>query len=318
MSDYSVSLLQPGEEKQWDLFLLETINSSFFNSLPFLNFYDQKVKEVLRFVFRRKNKIIALMAGGVVDSVDGLKFFSPYSSSFSGFCYGEHLSLFDAKNVITCLENYLHNKGIKEILIVQPPQCYYEYCDQRFDFLFLANDYVIVRNELTYFVTKESLSASGIWRNLKKADKSGLRFVSNVDIETVGEFLILHKGKRNLGLSTPVTDLVGLANLLVGKIHCHAVYSGDILVAAIIVYVLGKSTVMGFNWDQDYDFQHYRCTDFLLYKVISYYFDQGFTNFDLGTVTLNGEPNWGLLKFKEKLGGRGCLRTSYCKSLVNS
>lgn len=317
MSNYNVELLQDGEEKKWDLFLRETINPSFYSSTRFNNFYAWKVDEVLRLVFRKKDRIIGIIAGGVVNSEGKMVFNSPYSSSFSGFCYSDHLSLLDANNIIGCFEEFLSKKGVSEIFICQSPQCYLDHFDESFNFLLDYNDYLVSKKELSYFITRESFCNSKISRNVRKACSEGLRLLANIDVETACEFLILHKKKRNLGLSIPAADIVGLSKLLGGKIHCHGVYSGENLVAAIIVYVLGKTTVMGFNWDQDYDFQQYRCTDFLLYEVVSYYFDLGFTKFDLGTATINGEPNWGLLKYKEKLGGIGCLRTTYRKSLIS-
>lgn len=314
-AEYTIDLVEFVEEYRWADAIKDASGFTLYHDLKYSKYYAYKVDEVLNILIKRNGVVVALISGGVCIVEEEKRFLSPFSASFSGFLFVDGLSLLSCSCCFKIFEDFMLSRGVVRVVLGQPPSCYYHFYDQSLDFLFYYNNYSAIGNELAYFVTKDSVDHAGVRRNLNRAVKAGLRFVPNIDLEVAGNFLILHKKKRNLGLSVPVAEIVELSGLLDGMIHSHGVYINDTLVAAIIVYMLGQRTVMGFNWDQDYDFQQYRCTDFLLYETVMHYFGQGFTIFDLGTVTINGQPNWGLLKYKEKLGGIGCLRTKYSKFL---
>ncbi len=53
----------------------------------------------------------------------------------------------------------------------------------------------------------------------------------------------------------------------------------------------------------------------MIYKTGEWVFSNGYKFFDLGTVTLKGDPLWGLIRFKEEFSPHGLMRNSFIKDI---
>ncbi len=302
-------------DDNWDEFVAGAWDGTLYHASEFIKFTSNKVEQILPLGFKKKGKILSLIPMGIV-SEDGQKVLkTPYSASFTGFCFGPGFHLDPLFGSLRNLEEIGLELGIQRIHIGQPPLFYYGGAGELIEYGLSQKGYQRVTVELNHYVTAFDAPPAGVGRNLKKADRLGLKFRADIDLRAAALFQIHHKQKRGLNLSVGVDELELLSRCLPGKIQAHGVFYHGVMVASIIVYIQSKHIAMGFNWDQDYEFQSYRCTDFLLCHVMSHYFRHGFSIFDLGTSSLNGDINWGLTRFKEGFGSMSGIRTVYQKCI---
>jgi len=314
-SDNLVIELIKGERNGiWDRFVKSCPNFTFYQSSDFLDYYSFKVDSLHKIVFKKKNKIIASIPGGIINK-GGLKFYSPFSASFGGFCYIEGSKLEDVFAMIRGLNDYLKLNNIAEAIIRQTPLIYSKRLDEYIDFALLCNGYALDRTELTLYMDAINCVTAKVKQNIRKAERSGLVFSEEDSIEEVYKFISFHKKKKNITFSVTSEDLIYLKNLFPGHIKTFSVSYKNKIIAAIITYFLNDICVLGFNWEQDEQYQEYRPTDLMIYKTANWIFNSGYRFFDLGTVTLEGKPNLGLSRFKENFGTNGVIRKTFVKKI---
>jgi lipid II:glycine glycyltransferase (peptidoglycan interpeptide bridge formation enzyme) len=80
------------------------------------------------------------------------------------------------------------------------------------------------------------------------------------------------------------------------------------MLGGIVVFAANAEVILAFYISHDTKYQNYRPVNLLLYEVIKWGRNHGYSHLDLGTFTLNMAPNWGLGRFKENFSARGFLR----------
>lgn len=308
-------LMEDDRNADWDAFVATGINYCFYHDSAFNDYYRYKTAGTLKIAFEKDGDIIAALPGGIVGENKDT-FAAPFSASFGGFCVGAAAKLEDIFHVVELLDDFLREKGVKRVILRQPPVMYSAAPDERLSYTLLRYGYHHAVNDLTLYVTAEDTAASTFTRNVKKAAREGLSFRECADPGPVWDFIAAHKKKRSIPFSVSHEETVGLKTMLKDRIRFFGVFLGETLVAAIIVYYLNEVAALGFNWEQDYHYQALRPTDYMLYFTAEAVFHSGRRYFDLGNATGNGEPNWGVARYKEKLSPRGALRTSWEKTLV--
>ena len=83
------------------------------------------------------------------------------------------------------------------------------------------------------------------------------------------------------------------------------------MIGGTVVFTANPRVLLAFYISHNDNFQIYRPVNLLFYEIIKWGRNKRFKYLDLGTFTLNMEPNWGLGKFKEKHNARGFLRDTF-------
>lgn len=296
-------------------FIEGSINGTFYHNTQFLEFYADKVKKTVALHFMKKDKIVALLPGGIAEDNGSLVFLSPFSASFSGLCYSEDLKTNEAIEIIKILEGYLKERKISKVVIQNPPIIYFNNVDERFDYALNLCGFTEENAGLTFYLETLANVSSSVARNIKKAERHGLIFRETDDFSSVWDFLYQSKIGKGFYLSVSLADLLSLNSMLQGKIKLFGVYSEDTLLSALVLYCLNRRVALGFTWAQDDRYQEMRPTDYLIYNTARVVFSEGYKYFDLGTGTLNGEPVWGVIRFKENYRPYTAMRKRYSKDL---
>ncbi|MBF0344340.1 MAG: GNAT family N-acetyltransferase [Nitrospirae bacterium] len=299
------------DDPQWQNLVIKSVNGTFYHSLGYVYVYASKVSEVVCFAFKGADAMVAVISGGIVYSNGTTEFRSHFSSSFSGFCYSLPLKLKDACSVLDLLMITLKDKGVDRIVIQQPPAIYYRQVDEIMEHAMFTSGFVVDNVELTYYLNADFHPVHSVERNLRKAEKMQLSFCQTTDVSMVWKFLYEHKTIKGFYMSVSQEELNLLYGLFPGKIRLFAVYRQEEILAAIIVYCLNDLTVLGFAWAHDQRYQHLRPVDYLLYNTARTLFSEGIRYFDLGTVTIQGQPQWGVTRFKENYQPASALRKCF-------
>jgi hypothetical protein len=87
------------------------------------------------------------------------------------------------------------------------------------------------------------------------------------------------------------------------------------MIGGSVIFVTNKKTLLAFYISHNDEYQQFRPVNLLFHEVLRWGYVRHFTYLDLGTFTLNMEPNWGLGRFKEKHNARGYLRDTFALKL---
>jgi lipid II:glycine glycyltransferase (peptidoglycan interpeptide bridge formation enzyme) len=151
---------------------------------------------------------------------------------------------------------------------------------------------------------------------VRKATKAGLSvdedvLLSDANLETF--YPLLWDNRRRLGVTPThsLEELKRLRDLVPGKLSLSVVRYKDRAIAGILNFVCNPRVLLIFYVCHDWDYQELRPVPLLVYRTMLWARARGFKHLDFGTSTLNMEPNWGLLKFKENFGSRGYFRDTF-------
>lgn len=167
-----------------------------------------------------------------------------------------------------------------------------------------------------YFVTKLNLASyidtetllkafhrSSIQRKIKKAQKSDLSVISDVNPSTLDSFTRLQAlTRRRQGSPTyPRHFFHHMASALGDRFHLYVAYQNDSAVAGIIFLYDGQSAIYGYGAStHDNELMRSGMNQLVMWAAIKHAYDIGLTEVDFG---LTPNHHQSLRKYKEKWGG---------------
>lgn len=316
VTEIEVYRLKPNEHAIWRGLLSQCTNSIFYQSEEFIGYYSYKTSAVHKLIFYKKGKAIALLPAGIIDTQGELELRAPFSASFGGISHINNLKLKDALGIVSALEGFCKHEAISYISIQQPPIIYYKEPSEIVDFALMYCGFTMQSYDLTCYLSTLKNSAPSVLRNVQKALRNELICEESFGIGQAWEFINEQKKMKGLPLSITKEEGKDLYNLFPEHIKCFVVRLRGKLVGAIIVYLLNEQAALGFAWAQDEQYQDLRPTDLMLYSVVEKMHATGFKYFDMGTITLSGEPAWGVTRFKENFRPSCVLRKRFIKNIA--
>ncbi len=308
-----VCRLTEKDHKKWEEFVAQSNNGTIFHSLKFLSYHPSERFKSYHLMIKDKEKVIALFPAVIEEKI----IISHKGASYGGFVLKEGTGIHEVSLCVSHLVEYLKNTGIKKIILTQTPLVYYQEPNQYIDFALIKHGFKYRKREITAVIplnVAEPLLTfhPDARRSTKKAVREGLKVKISNDYEQYYEIL-----KNNLGMRHNVTpthtlpELLKLKNLYPDEIILFGVYLKEKMIGGMVVFVTNPRVILAFYISHNQNYQTYRPVNLLFYEVIKWGRLKGFKYLDLGTFTLNMEPNWGLGRFKENFNARGFLRDTY-------
>jgi len=140
----------------------------------------------------------------------------------------------------------------------------------------------------------------------EQVDVSGLEDAYNVIRD--------NRIRRGYPVSMTAEQLGTMVETFPGRLHFFAVYPDSKrsrIVAAAICIAVSHSVLYVFYWGDAADMSSYSPIALLASRIYEFCQQQEFQLLDVGTSTLAGEPNHGLINFKRNLGFSESLKLSF-------
>lgn len=169
--------------------------------------------------------------------------------------------------------------------------------------------------DVTHVVTSDTFRPREMTvRNVKKARRGGAA-IGPLSPTVCFDWLSEIKAQKGYRFNYERPRFVRQFETFDEACRCHGVFdpAGTILAAGFEVGTPGWAILV--NWDQSPAGRAVSATDFLLAERMGQLFATGRRFVDLGTVTLDGTPNWGLIQHKANFGGYAALRHNYLLAL---
>lgn len=318
---YKVSLYHPLRDRAaWKKTLLGADHATLFHTQEFLNYHPPGRFQNHHLLFREGDEPRALLTGAVRETDQGKTLVSYPGASYGGLAYPPGLSFSQAHHLVQTLLRYLRGERFKAFTLTPPPSIYISWPSDVLAFHLLKAGFRYVKREITqaiplYHSDRKLFDTlcNKTRTAVRKALKAGLVVeedveLSDANLETF--YPLLWDNRRRLGVTPThsLEELKRLRDLIPDKLSLSLVRHKRRAIAGILNFVANARVLLIFYVCHDWNYQELRPVPLLIYRSMEWARQHGYLYLDFGTSTLNMEPNWGLVKFKENFGSRGFFR----------
>lgn len=283
-----------------------------FISESFVSLVELKQEKILR-LMKHDESSIGLLVGlknGVLRS--------PFSAPFGGFHYKHEYMFFDVvRNFLSDLKEYVTNNGFKEVIITLPPNLYQVNMNAKFVNSFIQLGYTMGLPDINNWVNLNEFD--GVWvkgvvaQNCRKAIKHGLVWSVATEMHELEEtYEVIHSNREDQGrkIFMSLEDILEVRKVFPVDFFQIREKNGNI-VGASIFYRGHEKIIQGVFMGDDMEKRNLGIMNYMYMNIYEYYKELGYNYIDLGTSSLDGEPNQGLIRFKELHNCKTSLRFTF-------
>lgn len=319
-TDCLIKKYRKSDREQWEAFSAAANNGTIFHRQQFLDYHPPDRFDNHHLMIYSGNRLVAIMPALIKDEQGNPTVISYGGASYGGLVTAMGTDIAQTSRIAESVTEYWAREGVKRILVTQPPLIYQRQPNQYIDFCLARIGYTYLKREITAvipldFETEESI-VNGFRPEtrtaLRKAYKSDISVKISPDIDEFYHILERNLGARhNVKPTHTLAELKKLKKLLPDSILQFTSYLGKTPVAGITVFICNPKVILAFYISHDQNYQEYRPVNSVYHQVVKWGWENGYKYLDLGTFTLNMQPNWGLGRFKEGFGARGYLRETF-------
>ena len=317
---YHIEEYKENRRAEWEAFVAAANNGTIFHRQQFLDYHPKNRFDNRHLMIRRGHALAAVMPCLVKDEQGQPTLISYGGASYGGLVTAPGLGVADIFQLAEKTVEHWGRQGIKRMLVTQPPLIYLRQPDQYLDFSWARLGFTYLKREITAVIPLDFAAEQDIVASFKQETRTALRKGQKAGIEVrpggdLDEFYrILEKNlsqRHNVKPTHTAEELKKLKKLLPDDIIQFTAYLRDKPLAGITVFAANSRVILAFYISHDQNYQELRPVNAVYHEVIRWGWEHGYKYLDLGTFTLNMQPNWGLGKFKENFGARGFLRETF-------
>ena len=271
------------------------------------------------YIIKEKRKVVL---AGIHFHLSDSTAASPYRSPFGSIDASGDLEPSVLFRLLQFIESDLRKIGVKKIIIKNPPTLYNPHLQALLQ-VFLSNlDYSIETAEpgAVFIVDKPGDKLASQWekRKVKQAHEKELTLSHETTSKLKVLYDFIHDCRVQKGYPSSMTfeELQHTVNTFPALFLLTSVHKKKELVAASICVRCTSHVLYHFYSDHNTSDKSTNPTVFLVRSLYDYCFENGITLFDLGTSSIGGIPNFGLLNFKMRLGATPTTKFTFQKDLT--
>lgn len=291
---------------------------SHFNTDLYVTNLKFHKKIFFKFSYEKKSIFISLVctAEGIWSSLP--------SATFGGFetSNGENSSKFLIQ-FIEAIEIFLKNshQAIKIVIHIPPAASGYFAPEVQFYVLY-SRGYSIQTCNLSYSmkilpIEFEALISYGNLKRIRKCNKLDVVAQENTldMLQKIYEIISENRRSKGFPMTLSFKDLEDQAKLFPNKIKLFSIELDGQLIAGAITVQINSSTLYVLYWGDLIEFRSFSPIVLLCKKIYDFCVKNGINYMDVGTSTIDKEPNFGLMDFKADLGFSPNLKFTLVKEL---
>ncbi|QHT66567.1 GNAT family N-acetyltransferase [Rhodocytophaga rosea] len=224
---------------------------------------------------------------------------------------------------IQTINQYAVNRGVTEIHIKSYPFCYAPEPATHLTASLTREGYQISLTELNYHIPItltpfESLLHASEKRRLKKCIGHGFVFAEELDpdLSAIYQMVKDTRLKGGFPISLSYTDFEQLFLRFPGIYQVFTVKDSNRIIALTVTVRINQDILYNFYPADDPEYRHFSPAVLLMKGVYEHGQEQQYSILDLGIATDQGEPNYGLIRFKRFIGGKSSLKLSFIKQIA--
>src|SRR5262245_46084413 len=314
---FGIEVKQYSEEyrQRWDAFVEQSQQGTMFHTRAFLAYHPPERFADHSLLFFNEGSLLAILPAATRIRNEAPILSSHPGASFGGFVTRPHLSLAETDQIVASFLTYCDAQGYASAQLTLPPQVYFTYPDDHVEYVLYRRGFRYHKREMTSVISLDA--PFDFWprearRARRRAEKRGVKLEASEEWEGFYALLEHHMWQRHRVRPThTLEELQRLCDLCPQRLRLFAAFVDQEMIAGIVVFLCNARVAMAFYYVSHREgFQHYHGFYLLVAEVLQWCGRQGFRYFDLGTYTIDSEPNWRLADFKEGFGGQGVFRDS--------
>jgi hypothetical protein len=308
-----------GIDDDWDRFVRESPAGTIFHTLRFLSYHPARRFDFLNLKIRHKGETVCVIPGGRKETKLGTFYASPVGASFGGFVFADDSDLASMGGAIDTFDRKLIEMGFDRVEMVLAPSCYSQAGHQALGFCLTSAGYNLVGREATMVVPLRSVSREKLnpvlARNLRKAERSGVSVGVGGNLSEFYRILERNLGLKGIGPTHTERELAAIFELLGDRLVLLEARAEGKVVGGCLIFLCNPRIGLAFYICDDPEERHLRVAESVLWAGVEHLREAGYSHFDLGTVSIEGKINAGLLRFKSKFSTRTYVRERYIRVL---
>ncbi|SEN63111.1 Acetyltransferase (GNAT) domain-containing protein [Sphingomonas gellani] len=247
---------------------------------------------------------------------------SPARGTFAGYAWERDLSVEQMFAFHDAVEAELVDAGAKRIEILPAPMAHDPVAFANTLYLLRARGFATEVCDLnhTLEVTATPLGERMTYGNrkrLRKAEREGFKAerVGLDQLHAVYDTIAANRAMKGNAVSMRVAQLEEMIALFPDRLVLFGMKDGDSLAASAICLRLSPSVLYVFYWGDRPGYSALSPVVALADTIYAYCQESGIVLLDVGTSTVNLEPNFGLIQFKRGLGFTESLKVRLSKQL---
>lgn len=268
------------------------------------------------------DKLSKIIYATVDFNLEGTLAQSPLRSPYGSYIFSENFSSQVLQDFIQFSLEQLSIKGVKKIVIKNPPEVYCQEKVEVLQDLMIKAGFKISITETSAVIpigknTFESVLHYSERKKLQKCREAGLEFqwLPLNELESVYAFLLQCREKKKFGLSMSLDQLKEITSVFPKRYFLSVVKNDHEFVAANISIRVNNKVLYNFYHDHDDRFDNLSPVVFLNEGLYTYCQQKDIKLLDLGTSNLNDKVNESLLNFKMRLGAQPSHKLTFEKIL---
>jgi hypothetical protein len=245
---------------------------------------------------------------------------SPLSAPFGSFDASHNIPVEVLFDFIGWVDEQLRLKSMTRVVIKCPPQEMQGRNGQMISVFLLNHGYKICSAETGALITVGQNPFEGSidpWeqRKIRQAKEKGMeaRTVSLEMFHEVYKLIADSRAKKNYKLSMEENKLRDVISSFPDRFNLFGVFDKTELVSASIAIRVKQDILYNFYSDHHEKYDHLSPVVMLIREMYQYCMENGVTILDLGTSAIEDKPNFGLLDFKLRLGGKATPKLTFEK-----
>lgn len=275
-------------------------DSNLFITEPFIGLVESRSERVVRLMKEDESSLGLIL--GIKEGIAK----SPFSAPFGGFHYShEHLSYQVVSDFLSDLKDYIVSEGLKKLCITLPPDLYQINMNAKLVNAFIRLGFTMATPDITNWADLQKFD--GTWtkavvgQNCRKAVKHGLTWSLVTDrksMEDAYEVIFRNREEQGRKIYMTLDDLLEVNGIIPVDFFLIRDSNGTGIGAGVF-YRGHERIVEGVFLGDDMEKRNLGTMNFLYKNCYEFYKELGFDYIDLGTSSLEGEANTGLIRFKE-------------------
>jgi len=249
--------------------------------------------------------------------------YSPFRAPFGSIELSDNITIQELEYFIEELEKFLRERRATKFKIVSYPECYVPEKASLLNYCLLKQNYSIITAELNYHLSITSSSDivsvfhDSERRRYKKCMEQGFEVGIERGSYVQEAFELIKKGRESKGipLSMKLEEFQKLFKEYSQYYLLFTVKDKNKLVAVATGVKVSSEILYYFLPADDAEYKSFSPTVLLIKGMYDYCKENNIRLLDLGIATADAVPNYGLIKFKEHLGGIPSLKYTFQKTL---
>lgn len=300
----------------WDEFLRNTSrNGGIFQERDFLSYHPEGKFNDASLLFFEKGVLMAVFPAATVAENGKEKVVSHPGSSCGGLIFHYSATLQQVLDILELLIGFYQQKNIDSLEIRLAEPIFNTIPDEELRYLLWHRGFILKSQEISTCV---KLTEAKIWeklcrkRNLsyiKQQEKDGVKVMETDDVDKVFPVIEMNLKERYNRVPTHSREeLMRLKEIYPDRIHYWIAEKEGQVLGILVLFDVNATGVHSFYIAKNEQFGNVKAMPLLFHKAFEHYYKQGFAWFNFGISSRGQQIKWGILEFKENVGGRATAR----------